>query len=176
MASSTPKVAKATPEAPNPQANEQNTTQTTLPENPDPVVRADENVRMVVARTGQAVENVSTLVAETLDHLETEARANRYANDRNLDTLSLEQRDHAQTLAYALGINGQQSNDELMKNAKKRAEELKNYKRDESKDNKANSVPANWRITPKDDGTIEAINTVTQKTFSGKPEDLFKAS
>lgn len=168
----TPKV-KA-PARPNPQATEKNTPQTTLPQNPDPETRVDENVQMVVQRTGQLVGDVEGLVAETRDQLVAEAKAGEYREDPKLDTLALEQLDHQRTLERALGIGEADDSEKLMQAAMKRAEGLKDKKRDTSKDNVLNSIPANWRVTTNKDGSISAVNVVTNKTFEGDPKDLFK--
>lgn len=131
-----------------------------------------------LVKTGQVVNDTPALVAEARDQLITEANAvGTVIEDEKMDTLTLEQLDHARTLADALGVSEDTpSNEELIESAKARVEKLKAIPRDKQKDKILESIPANWRITPKGKGQIEAINIYTGRTFEGSPKDLLKSN
>jgi len=165
-----------TPKAPNPQQSQENTVESELPRNHDEDTRLNEAVQMVVKNTGQLVNDVPALVAENRDQLRTEAVQEGYLGEVKLDTLTLEQLDHANTLSRALGVESDVNNEDLMKAAKARSEKLRGKTRDTSKDKIIESIPANWRINQLKDGTIEAVNIVTHREYTGPAKDLFKTA
>jgi len=160
-----------TPKAPVVQKNEQETNNT---QSEDLTTRVVENVEKALTDTGKLVEDRKALVAETRDQLETEAKAKVYKQDVRLDTLQLEQLDHQRTLAKALGVDETETNADLMKSARERAQKMKDVKRDTTKDNVHESKPSNWRIETIGDGKIRAVNIITHREFTGAPGDLMK--
>lgn len=142
-------------------------------EEKDVVVKASESAVTALARTGENVKAIPTLVSETVDALEAEAQV-KHADDK-LDTLTLEQLDHKRTLAKALGLGDEPDNDKLMAEATKRAERLKDKTRDTSKDEQIESIPATWTVNPTGKGNIHAVNTITGRIYEGPAAGLVTA-
>ena len=158
---------------------EGNTVQMTAPTDKDLGARSEQAVEMIVARTGQLPADQTALVAELADQVRTEAEAETQAlaiATGTNDALNLERLDHARTLAQALGVSVDPTTEEdRVAAAKARNEVLLSRKRDTSKDNVANSRPANWAVNAASaDGDVDAYNTITGKTYKGPAADMFK--
>ena len=142
------------------------------------VDRVEMNADKVLKATGKVPENMTTLVKETKDQIETELRAEKSlsADDK---VLRQEQRDHQRTLARALGVTDADGviadEDELRKTATERMKELRSKDRNKEADERVERNPATWNITSNENGKITAKNSVTGREFEGKLADLMKA-
>lgn len=117
--------------------------------------------------TTGAVPNTAVLKEEMKDRVEAAA-------ERDTDVLAAEQRDHQRTMAQALGIPiemTEEDEDELRKVAQDRAEKLKS-EATKPDPTSANNAPANWSIVPISETDVRATNRITGEVYEGPAKDF----